>query len=158
MYLTSHYNLDAIISVGYRVSSKQATQFRIWATERLKEIILKGWSIDVERMKNPEERDHFRDLKETIRDILASEANVYREVRGICTMCQDYDPKSEEWRNFYAGMQNALLWAVTSMTGPELIASRANAKVDNMGLTTGRLIILGSMMLPSLITISPSKR
>ncbi|ESX21678.1 MULTISPECIES: RhuM family protein [unclassified Mesorhizobium] len=130
------YSLDVIISVGYRVNSKQATQFRIWATERLKEILLKGWSIDVARMKNPESRDHLKELKETIRDIRSSEANLYREVRSICAMCQDYDPQSEEWRNFYAGMQNKLLWAVASKTGPELILERANADAENMGLTT----------------------
>ncbi|MFA6155514.1 RhuM family protein [Mesorhizobium sp.] len=130
------YSLDVIISVGYRVNSKQATQFRIWATERLKEILLKGWSIDVARMKNPESRDHLKELKETIRDIRASEANLYREVRSICAMCRDYDPQSEEWRNFYAGMQNKLLWAVASKTGPELILERANAEAENMGLTT----------------------
>ena len=131
-----HYNLDMIISVGYRVSSKQATMFRIWATERLKEMILKGWSIDVQRMKNPEDRDHFQELKEVIRDIRASEANVYREVRSICALCQDYDPQSEEWRHFYARMQNTLLWAVCQMTGPEIIRRRADANVPNMGLTS----------------------
>ncbi len=132
---SSLYNLDVIISVGYRVSSKQATQFRIWATERLKEILLKGWSIDADRLKRPQERDHFSELKETIRDIRASEANLYREVRSICAMCQDYNPHSEEWRNFYAGMQNKLLWAVTGMTGPELIKSRSDCNKENMGLT-----------------------
>ncbi len=91
-----HYNLEMIISVGYRVSSKQATMFRVWATERLKELILKGWSIDAERMKAPESRNHFQELKEIIRDIRASEANVYREVRSICALCQDYDPQSED--------------------------------------------------------------
>lgn len=133
---TTFYSLDMIISVGYRVSSKQATQFRMWATERLKEIVLKGWSIDVERLKRSPERDHLQELKETIRDIRASEANVYREVRSICAMCQDYDPHSDEWRNFYAMMQNRLLWAVTNMTGPELIQARANAKLTHMGLTS----------------------
>ena len=130
-----HYNLDMIISVGYRVSSKQATMFRIWATARLKELILRGWSIDVPRMKNPDDRDHFKELKETIREIRASEANVYREVRSICALCKDYDPHSDDWRHFYARMQNTLLWAVCSMTGPEIIAKRASASADNMGLT-----------------------
>ncbi len=129
------YSLDFVISVGYRVNSKQATQFRIWATERLKELLLKGWSIDAERLKNPEGRDHFKELKEVIRDIRASEANVYREVRGICALCQDYDPQSDDWRRFYARMQNSLLWAVCQMTGPEIIKSRANAQSENMGLT-----------------------
>jgi hypothetical protein len=130
------HSLDMIISVGYRVSSTQATRFRIWATERLKEILLRGWSIDVERMKDPESRDHLRDLKETIREIRASEKNVYREVRRICAMCQDYDPQSEDARHFYMGMQNKLLWAVTQHTGPELIHLRANNSIPNMGLTT----------------------
>lgn len=133
--LVEHYNVDMIISVGYRVSSKQATMFRIWATARLKELILKGWSIDVQRMKNPDDRDHFKELKETIREIRASEANVYREVRSICALCKDYDPHSEEWRHFYQRMQNTLLWAVCSMTGPEIIAKRASASEVNMGLT-----------------------
>ena len=130
------HNLDAIISVGYRVSSKQATQFRVWATERLKEILLKGWSIDVARMKDPQKKSHLQELKETIREIRASEANVYREVRGICALCQDYDPQSEAWRHFYMGMQNRLLWAITQMTAPEIIKTRANASLANMGLTT----------------------
>jgi hypothetical protein len=130
------HSLDAIISVGYRVSSAQATQFRIWATERLKDLLLKGWSIDVARMKDPASRDHLKELKETIRDIRASEANLYREVRSICALCQDYDPQSEDWRNFYMGMQNRLLWAICQMTGPEIILSRADATALNMGLST----------------------
>jgi hypothetical protein len=136
LYVTMQYNLDAIISVGYRVSSKQATQFRIWATERLKEMVLKGWSIDADRLKRSEENNRIAELRETIRDIRASEANIYREVRSICAMCRDYDPHSENWRNFYAGMQNKLLWAITQMTGPELIMQRANAEHPNMGLRT----------------------
>jgi hypothetical protein len=107
---TQIYNLDAIISVGYRVSSKQATQFRIWATERLKEILLKGWSIDSERLKHPDERNHLRELKEIIRDIRASEANVYKEVRSICSLCQDYDATAESCKHFLARMQNMLLY------------------------------------------------
>jgi hypothetical protein len=134
VYSTMQYNLDAIISVGYRVSSKQATQFRMWATERLKEMVLKGWSIDAARLKRPEENNRITELRETIRDIRASEANIYREVRSICAMCRDYDPQSENWRNFYAGMQNKLLWAITQMTGPEIIMQRANAEHPNMGL------------------------
>ena len=135
-YSTMQYNLDAIISVGYRVSSKQATQFRMWATERLKEMVLKGWSIDAQRLKKPEENNRITELRDTIRDIRASEANIYREVRSICAMCRDYDPQSENWRNFYAGMQNKLLWAITQMTGPELIMQRANADHPSMGLRT----------------------
>jgi hypothetical protein len=133
---TTLYSVDMVISVGYRVSSKQATQLRIWATERLKEIVLKGWSIDADRLKRSEEHNRITELRETIRDIRASEANIYREVRSICAMCRDYDPQSENWRNFYAGMQNKLLWAITQMTGPELIMQRANAEHPNMGLRT----------------------
>lgn len=133
---TTLYSIDMVISVGYRVSSKQATQLRMWATERLKEIVLKGWSIDSDRLKRPQENDRIAELRETVRDIRASEANIYREVRSICAMCRDYDPQSESWRNFYAGMQNKLLWAITQMTGPELIMQRANAEHPNMGLRT----------------------
>ena len=135
MYSTMQYNLDAIISVGYRVSSKQATQFRMWATERLKEMVLKGWSIDAQRLKRPEEHNRITELRETIRDIRASEANIYREVRSICAMCRDYDPHSENWRNFYAGMQNKLLWAVTQMTGPELIMQKGQRRSSQHGIT-----------------------
>ncbi|MFC3327273.1 RhuM family protein [Mesorhizobium cantuariense] len=130
------YSLDFVISIGYRVNSKEATMFRMWANERLKEFLVKGFAIDIDRLKNPSERDHLKELKETIRDIRSSEANVYREVRSICAMCQDYDPQSEVWRNFYAGMQNKLLWAVTSRTGPELIIERADANAEDMGLSS----------------------
>jgi len=133
---TQIYNLDAIISVGYRVSSKQATQFRIWATERLKEILLKGWSIDSERLKHPDERNHLRELKEIIRDIRASEANVYKEVRSICSLCQDYDATAESCKHFFARMQNMLLWAICQMTAAEIVYSRADADSPTMGLTS----------------------
>jgi hypothetical protein len=128
------YNLNAIISVGYRVSSKQGTMFRIWATDTLVQFATKGFVIDAERLKNPEEQDRVRELREIIRDIRSDEANVYREVRRICAMCQDYDQKSATWRDFYARMQAKLMWAVTSQTAAIILTERANAAAENMGL------------------------
>ena len=103
------YNLNAIISVGYRVSSRQGTMFRIWATDTLVQFATKGFVVDAERLKNPEEHDRVRELREIIRDIRSDEANVYREVRRICAMCQDYEEKSGAWRDFYARMQAKLI-------------------------------------------------
>lgn len=129
------YSLDVIISVGYRVNSKQGTMFRIWATDKLVQFATKGFVVDVERLKNTDDFDRIAELKEIIADIRASEANVYREVRSICAMCQDYDPSSQDSRDFYAMMQNKLLYAVTSHTAPEIVLDRADAKQENMGLT-----------------------
>lgn len=129
------YSLDLIISVGYRVSSKQATMFRRWATDKLVQFATKGFVIDDIRLKNPADYNHFKELREKIRDIRASEANVYREIKTICTMCSDYDGSSKEARNLFAGVQNKLLWASCTMTAPEIIHSRANANLDHMGLT-----------------------
>ncbi len=130
------YSLDMIISVGYRVSSKQATLFRKWATDKLVQFATKGFVIDRERLKDSANYDRIKELREIIRDIRASEANVYREVRSICAMCSDYDGRSESARTFYSAMQNKLLWATLSMTGPELVRSRADATQPNMGLQT----------------------
>ncbi len=130
------YNLNAIISVGYRVSSKQGTLFRIWATDTLVQFATKGFVVDVERLKNPEEHDRVRELREIVRDIRGDEANVYREVRRICAMCQDYDDKSAAWRESYARMQAKLMWAVTSHTPAMIVVERADAAADNMGLRT----------------------
>ena len=130
------YNLNAIISVGYRVSSKQGTMFRIWATETLVQFATKGFVVDVVRLKNPQEHDRVRELREIIRDIRSDEANVYREVRRICAMCQDYDEKSTSWREFYARMQAKLMWAVTSHTPAMILTERAAAGAENMGLRT----------------------
>lgn len=131
-----HYNLDAIISVGYRVSSKQGTLFRRWATDRLVQFATKGFVIDTQRLKNPDAADRIAELREIIRDIRSDEANVYRELRSICAMCQDYDGESKKWREFYIRMQAKLMWAVTSHTPSEIIAERANSAEPNMGLTT----------------------
>lgn len=104
-----HYNLDAVISVGYRVSSCQGTLFRKWATEKLVQFATKGFVIDVERLKEPDSVDRFAELREIIRDIRSDEANVYRELRAICAMCQDYDGGSDSWRDFYGHTQAKLM-------------------------------------------------
>ena len=130
------YNLDAIISVGYRVGSKQGTMFRRWATDKLVQYAIKGFALDDERLKEPGGNDYFAELRERIRDIRASEANLYTELRNICALCSDYDSQSQAARNFYMAMQNKMLWATTSATAPEIVARRANAQADNMGLTT----------------------
>ncbi|MBN9335597.1 RhuM family protein [Devosia sp.] len=131
------YSLDMVISVGYRVSSRQATMFRKWATETLVQFATKGFVVDVERLKAPADRDHFRELRELIREIRASEANVYRELRQIIALCNDYEALSEATKNaFFAATQNKLLYAVTSMTAPEIRLDRAKASSANMGLTS----------------------
>lgn len=130
------HNLDAIIAVGYRVSSKQGTVFRRWATEKLVQFATKGFVIDAERLKAPDSRDRVAELKEIIRDIRSDEANVYREIKRICTMCSDYDPKSPAWHAFYAHTQAKLMYAVTTHTPSEMVYSRANANHPNMGLRT----------------------
>jgi hypothetical protein len=135
-YKVQHYNLDAVISVGYRVSSKQGTLFRKWATGVLVQLATKGFVVDVVRLKNPAERDHVAELREKIREIRASEANLYAELRDICRLCQDYDPKSQAARDFYSHMQAKLFWAVVSHTPSEIVAERANAAKPNMGVQT----------------------
>jgi hypothetical protein len=106
------YNLDMVISVGYRVASKQATLFRKWATDKLVQFATKGFVVDAPRLKDPANRDRIRELKEIIRDIRSDEANVYRELRQICAMCQDYDSQSAEWRAFYRNTQAKLIYAI----------------------------------------------
>lgn len=132
----SRYSLDLVISVGYRVNSKQGTQFRIWATDKLVQFATKGFVIDAERLKQPEAYDHFQELREIIRDIRASEANVYKEVRAICALCSDYEAVEEKDKiRFFATIQNKLHYAVTQMTGPEIRMNRADHSKPNMGLT-----------------------
>jgi len=130
------YSLDMIISVGYRVSSAQATLFRRWATEKLVQFATTGFVIDAEQLKAPSSRDRVAELKEIIRDIRSDEANVYRELRSICAMCSDYDAKAPAWQEFYAHTQAKFMWAVTTHTPAEMIISRANADHENMGLRT----------------------
>lgn len=129
-----HYSLDMIISVGYRVSSKRATLFRKWATDKLVQFATKGFVIDAQRLKGPDGRDRIAELKEIIRDIRSDEANVYRELRQICAMCQDYDGKSDAWHDFYRQTQAKLVYAVCSQTPSEIIRHRADHRSQNMGL------------------------
>jgi hypothetical protein len=110
------HSLDMVISVGYRVSSAQATLFRRWATDKLVQFASKGFVVDSVRLKQPENADRLAELREIIRDIRSDEANVYRELRRICAMCQDYDGDSEKWRDFYKTTQAKIVYAVTSHT------------------------------------------
>ncbi|TPI45212.1 virulence RhuM family protein [Mesorhizobium sp. B2-9-1] len=128
------YNLDMVISVGYRVSSTQATLFRRWATGILVQFAKKGFIVDSPRLKRPESADRVAELREIIRDIRSDEANIYRELRSICAMCQDYDGTTEAAREFYQRTQAKLVYAVTSQTPAEIIAARANYQFENMGL------------------------
>ena len=133
------YNLDAIIAVGYRVNSYQATQFRIWATTVLKEMIVKGFVLDDERLKQGTHfgKDYFDDLLERIREIRASERRYYQKITDIYAECSaDYDPKAETTQQFFKIVQNMMHWAVTHQTAAEIIYSRANAESPHMGLTT----------------------
>lgn len=130
------YNLDMVISVGYRVSSAQATLFRRWATGILVQFAKKGFVVDSPRLKRPESADRVAELREIIRDIRSDEANVYRELRSICAVCQDYDGTTEVARAFYQRTQAKLVYAVTSHTPAEIVATRADHKADNMGLQT----------------------
>ena len=134
-----HYNLDAIIAVGYRVNSKKATRFRQWATKTLKEYIQKGFVLNDEMLKNgrPFGRDYFDELLERIREIRASERRAYQKIADIFEQCSyDYDKNSETTRAFYAFVQNKLHFAVTGKTAAELIAERATPDSPTMGLTT----------------------
>lgn len=135
-----YYNLDAIISVGYRVNSTQATAFRIWATAVLKEFIVKGYTMDVERLKNPQPifgQDYFKEQLEKIRDIRSSERRFYQQITDIYAECSiDYDYNSEITKDFFAGVQNKLHWAITRQTAAEIILSRANHEKEKMGLTS----------------------
>ncbi len=135
-YQVDYFNLDVIISVGYRVKSQQGTQFRIWATKRLKEYIIKGFTLDDERLKNGGQRNYFEELMERIRDIRTSERNFYYKVREIFRTSVDYSDSAEATREFYAIIQNKFHWAIHQHTAAEIIATRANADLPNMGLTT----------------------
>jgi hypothetical protein len=133
------YNLDAIISVGYRVNSVSATQFRIWATKTLREFIIKGFVLDDERLKQGKQfgRDYFDELLERIREIRASERRFYQKITDIYAQCSmDYDPASSITQTFYKTVQNKLHWAITGKTAAEIIADRAKAISPNMGLNT----------------------
>lgn len=134
-----YYNLDAVISVGYRVNSTQATQFRIWATQRLKEYIIKGFTMDDERLKNGHYfgKDYFRELLERVRSIRASERRIYQQITDIFAECStDYDPKSETTRRFYAHVQDKFHFAITGHTAAEIISLSADANKPLMGMST----------------------
>ncbi len=133
------YNLDAIISVGYRVNSSQATQFRIWATQTLREFVIKGFVLDDERLKLNKRfgKDYFDELLERIREIRASERRFYLKITDIYEQCSiDYDARAETTQAFFKAVQNKLHWAVTGQTAAEIIAARADATRPTMGLTT----------------------
>jgi len=143
------YNLDAIIAVGYRVNSYNATQFRIWATNTLKEFIIKGFVLDDERLKQGKKfgKDYFDELLERIRSIRASERRFYQKITDIYAEASiDYDPKSPITQKFYQTVQNKLHWAITGHTAAELIAQRVDATKPNMGLQTWKAAPHGKIM------------
>lgn len=133
-----YYNLDAIIAVGYRVNSYEATQFRIWATQTLKEFVIKGFVLDDERLKQGKSfgKDYFDELLERIREIRASERRFYQKITDIYALSADYDPQAPITRDFFATVQNKLHWAITGKTAAETIYLKADAEKPHMGLTT----------------------
>ena len=133
------YNLDAIISVGYRIKSHIATKFRQWATNHLREYIVKGFVLDDERLKNPDlPFDYFEELEKRIQDIRTSEKRFYRKITDIYATSADYDPTLDISIEFFKTVQNKLHWAITGQTAPEIISERADSSKINMGLTTWR--------------------
>lgn len=138
-YTTNFYNLDAIISVGYRVKSGIATQFRIWATQRLREYIVKGFILDDERLKNPDQPfDYFEELLQRIQDIRTSERRFYQKITDIYATSIDYDPTQDVSILFFKTVQNKVHWAITGQTAAEIIHSRVDATKPNLGLTNWR--------------------
>ena len=138
-YQTRYYNLDAIIAVGYRVNSYQATQFRIWATKTLREFIIKGFVLDDERLKRGKQvfgKDYFDELLERIREIRASERRFYQKITDIYALSVDYSADAPVTKEFFATVQNKLHWAITGQTAAELIRASADASKPHMGLTT----------------------
>ncbi len=130
----NYYNLDVIISVGYRVKSVQGTQFRIWATQRLKEYIVKGFALNDERFKTGNSMNYFTELQERIREIRLSERFFYQKIKDIYTTSIDYEPKDEKTLVFFKTVQNKLLWAISSNTAPELVYRRVDATLPLMGM------------------------
>jgi hypothetical protein len=137
-YKVEYFNLDVIIAVGYRVKSHRGTQFRIWASERLKEYIVKGFTMDDQRLKDVKNigTDYFDEMLERIRDIRSSEKRFYQKIRDIYKMAVDYDPKSEDTLEFFKIVQNKLHFAISGKTAAEIIHERADAHKSNMGLTS----------------------
>lgn len=156
-----YYNLDAIISVGYRVNSRQATQFRIWATKTLKEYIIKGFILDDDRLKNGRYfgKDYFRELLERVRSIRASERRIYLQITDIFAECSiDYNPKSDITKNFFASIQNKFHFAIHGKTAAEIIFQNADAQKEFMGLQTwkhapdGRILKSDSIIAKNYLT------
>jgi len=148
-YKTRYYSLDAVIAVGYRVNSMQATQFRIWATQTLKEFIIKGFALDSERLKKGAHfgKDYFDELLEKIREIRASERRFYQKITDIYAQCSaDYDPASELTQTFYATVQNKLCWAIHGMTAAEVVKQRVDKNQPYMGLTTWKNVPKGKIL------------
>ena len=147
-YKTTFYNLDAIIAVGYRVNSKQATQFRIWATNTLKEFIVKGFVLDDERLKQGRNfgKDYFDELLERIREIRASERRFYQKITDIYALATDYDNSALTTKDFFASVQNKLHWAIAGKTAAEIIYSSADATKIYMGLTNWKHAPDGKIM------------
>ena len=149
-YSVFFYSLEMIIAVGYRVRGLRGTQFRQWATEHLTEYLVKGFTMDDERLKNPDGRpDYFDELLARIRDIRASEKRFYQKVRDLFALSSDYDKTDKATQMFFAETQNKLLYAVTHQTAAELIVARANANQPNMGLTTwkGNIVRKGDVII-----------
>ena len=146
---TNYYNLDMIISVGYRVKSIQGVRFRQWATTRLKEYIIKGFTMDDERLKNPDQifgKDYFKEQLERIRDIRSSERRFYQQITDIYSQCSiDYNKNSQATQEFFATVQNKLHWAITKQTASEIVYSRANHQKNNMGLTNWKNAPVGKI-------------
>ena len=138
-YATKFYNLDVIISVGYRVKSLRGTQFRIWATQRLREYIVKGFTMDDERLKNPDQPfDYFEELMRRIQDIRTSERRFYQKITDIYATSLDYDPTQEVSIRFFKTVQNKVHWAITGQTAAEIVHGRVDANKPNLGLTNWR--------------------
>lgn len=138
-YRTAFYNLDAIISVGYRIKSSVATRFRQWATQHIREYIVKGFVLDDERLKNPDQPfDYFEELLRRIQDIRTSERRFYQKITDIYATSTDYDPTDERSILFFQTVQNKMHWAITGKTAAEIIVDRADSKKPNMGLTNWR--------------------
>lgn len=151
----TYYNLDAIIAVGYRVNSKEATHFRIWATNTLREYIVKGFALNDDLLKNGRQfgKDYFDELLERIREIRASERRFYQKITDIFSQCSyDYDKNSQEAQLFYSTVQNKLHWAITNHTAAEIIHERANHQKPHMGLTTWKNMPDGKILQSDVIT------
>ena len=149
-YNILYYSLEMILAVGYRVRGIRGTQFRQWATQHLSEYLVKGFTIDTVRLKNPDSRpDYFDELLSKIRDIRASEKRFYQKVRDLFSLCSDYDKTDKATQMFFAETQNKLLFAVTQRTAAEIIADRADASKPNMGLTSwkGSIVRKGDVII-----------